>query len=263
MLNDDSIVKLVDYVNAKDCFPNSSIGGGVCYFLIDRDYHGLCTVTNVSNNSESSSLRSLSDHGVFIRFNKAVSILNKIILHNEKTVDSLVLSRNPFGLPTSFRGTEDVNDDTDLIVKTSDGLKHCSMNDVTQGKEYIDKYKVFLSRSIAEHAGEPNKDGTFTVVSSCGILKPFEICSDSYLILFVTEKQDEAESYFKYLKTKFYRFLLLLSITSISLSRDKFQFIPIQDFSHPYSDDDLNLKYGLSDEEISFIDSLIKEKVRS
>ena len=186
MLNDDSIVKLVDYVNAKDCFPNSSIGGGVCYFLIDRDYHGLCTVTNVSNNSESSSLRSLSDHGVFIRFNKAVSILNKIILHNEKTVDSLVLSRNPFGLPTSFRGTEDVNDDTDLIVKTSDGLKHCSMNDVTQGKEYIDKYKVFLSRSIAEHAGEPNKDGTFTVVSSCGILKPFEICSDSYLILFVT-----------------------------------------------------------------------------
>lgn len=28
MLNNDSISKLVDYVNAKDCFPNLSIGGG-------------------------------------------------------------------------------------------------------------------------------------------------------------------------------------------------------------------------------------------
>lgn len=261
MLNDDSIVKLVDFVNAKDCFPNLSIGGGICYFLIDRDYHGLCSVTNITNSSESITFRSLSDHGVFIRYNEAIPILKKIGLRNEKTVDSLVISRNPFGLPTSFEGSDDSTIDTNLVVKTSNGLKYCSIDEITQGKEIINKFKVYLSRSTAEHAGEPSKDGTFTVISSCGLLKPFEICSDSYLILFVCDSQSEAESYLKYLKTKFYRFLLLLSLTSISISRDKFQFIPIQDFSHTYTDADLNAKYGLTDEEVAFIDGLIKEKV--
>lgn len=72
---------------------------------------------------------------------------------------------------------------------------------------------------------------------------------------------DYIRNYISYLNTKFYRFLLLLAISSIHLSKEKFQFIPIQDFSHPYTDDDLNQKYGLSEEEIAFIDGLIKEKV--
>ena len=260
MLNDDSIVKLVDFVNAKDCFPNLSIGGGVCYFLIDRDYHGPCSITNISNSKESTSFRSLSEHGVFIRYNEAVPILNKVSLHHEDTVDSFVVSRNPFGLSTSFRGEESRRSDSDLAVKTSDGMKYCSKDDVTLGNELIDKYKVYLSRSTAEHAGEPSKDGTFTVISSCGILNPYEICSDSYLVIFASESLSEAESYLSYLKTKFYRFLLLLSITSISISRDKFQFVPVQDFNHLFTDTDLNDKYGLSDEEVTFIDSLIKKK---
>lgn len=99
------------------------------------------------------------------------------------------------------------------------------------------------------------------MISTCCILKPYEICSDSYLVIFVADFEQVAKSYLSYMKTKFYRFLLLLSLTSISISRDKFQFIPIQDFNHPYTDDDLNQKYGLSDEEIAFIDELIKEKV--
>ena len=187
--------------------------------------------------------------------------MNKVALHKEKTVDTFVVSRNPFGLPTSFRGAESRKSDSDLIVKTSDGIKYCSKDEVTLGIELIKKYKVYLSRSTAEHAGEPSKDGRFTVISSCGILNPLEICSDSYLIIFSSDSLSEAESYLSYLKTKFYRFLLLLSITSISISRDKFQFIPTQNFTCHFTDSDLNIKYGLSDEEIAFIDSMIKEKV--
>lgn len=262
MLADDSIVKLVDFVNAKDCFPNLSIGGGICYFLIDRDYHGPCTVINCSEGKESTSFRSLSDHGVFIRYNNAIPILNKVKLFNEDTLNSVVMSRNVFGLTSSFRGQETKDSEHPISVKSSGGISYCSIDDIKQGHEYVGQYKVVLSYLTAEHAGEPAKDGRFSVISTSQILNPGEICTESYLVLYATESLNEANCFMTYLKTKFFRFLLLLSISSIHLSKDKFQFVPIQEFSHPYSDDDLNAKYGLSNDEIGFIDSMIKEKVR-
>lgn len=61
-----------------------------------------------------------------------------------------------------------------------------------------------------------------------------------------------------YVKTKFFRFLLLQSLTSINISKDKFQFIPIQDFSKLWTDEELYAKYGLTDDEIAFIESMIR-----
>ena len=69
----------------------------------------------------------------------------------------------------------------------------------------------------------------------------------------------EAINIRKYLATKFARFLLLQSISSINISRDKFRFIPVQDFSKVWTDDLLYKKYNLSENEISFIESIIKE----
>ena len=261
MLSDDSIVKLVDFVNAKDCFPNLSIGGGICYFLIDRDYHGLCTVINCSEGKESSSFRSLSDHGVFIRYNEAMPILNKVKLFGENTLNNVVMSRNVFGLTSSYRGQDAKDAEHQISVKSSGGISYCSIDDIKQGHEYVGLYKVVLSYLTAEHAGEPAKDGRFTVISTSQILNPDEVCTESYLVLYATASLTEANNFMTYLKTKFFRFLLLLSISSIHLSKDKFQFVPIQDFKHPHTDDDLAAKYGLSDEEVAFIDSMIKEKV--
>ena len=39
MIKDRRIKVLHDYINASDCFPNVSIEGGVCYFLLDRTYN--------------------------------------------------------------------------------------------------------------------------------------------------------------------------------------------------------------------------------
>lgn len=36
MLSDKHLVKIVDFTNAKDCFPGVSLGGGVCYFLLEQ-----------------------------------------------------------------------------------------------------------------------------------------------------------------------------------------------------------------------------------
>ena len=47
MMQDTHITKLVDFANAKDCFPQNSISGGVCFFLRERDRTGDCEFTNI------------------------------------------------------------------------------------------------------------------------------------------------------------------------------------------------------------------------
>ena len=90
------------------------------------------------------------------------------------------------------------------------------------------------------------------------VLSPKEICTQSYLVGGVFETQEEAENYLSYLRTAFVRILMLPTLTSQDLSADKFQFVPVQDFSHPWTDEMLYEKYGLKDEEIAFIESMIR-----
>lgn len=81
MLNDDSIEKLVDFVNSADCFAGVNIAGGLCYFLRNNDYHGDCVIENKNANSHILSIRrKLNEHNVFVRSNVAVKILQKTAL---------------------------------------------------------------------------------------------------------------------------------------------------------------------------------------
>lgn len=129
---------------------------------------------------------------------------------------------------------------------------------VTTGEELVDKYKVVISKVTSEHAGEPDKSGMFKVLSTLKLLNPNEICTDSYLVAFNTSNKGECYNAGTYFCTKFFRFLLLQAVSSINLSKDKFQFIPKQDFSKPWTDEELYAKYNLTQEEIDFIDSMIK-----
>ena len=61
-----------------------------------------------------------------------------------------------------------------------------------------------------------------------------------------------------YVKTKTFRFLLLQALTSIHITKDSFQFVPLQDFSHPWTDAMLYKKYGLDPKEIEFIEGMIR-----
>ena len=68
----------------------------------------------------------------------------------------------------------------------------------------------------------------------------------------------ECESICSYLKTKFARFMLSLAKTSQHATGKTYRFVPMQDFSKPWTDAELYKKYGLTDEEIAFIESTIK-----
>ena len=160
-------------------------------------------------------------------------------------------------MPSSARGSE-IKDN--ITLYSSGGIGYINRSDVIQGHSIIDKYKVMISKVTSEHAGEPDKNGMFTVLSTIKLLKPFEVCTDSYLIAFVSDMETEAKNFVKYMHTKFFRFLLLQAVSSINLSKDKFQFIPMLDFNKTWTDEMLYSKYNISEAERLFIESVIKEK---
>ena len=257
MLTGGKIECIVDYPNAKDCFPGVSLGGGVCYFLWNREYNGDCLFTNVNNGKSTTLMRKLDEFPVFVRYNEAVGIIHKVLGKNEKSMVSLASSLSPFGIGSSERGTP-IKKDNDIILFSSKGLGYYPREKIKQGKEYLGKYNIMISKVTSEHAGEPSKDGMFKVISKMQILKPFEACTFSYFLIGNFDSYEESENCLKYLSTKFARFLLLQAISSINISKDKFRFVPVQDFSKPWADEELYKKYDLTDEEIAFIESMIK-----
>ena len=109
MLNDKHLRIIHDFPETSDCFPGINIRGGVCYFLWNRDQQGNCMEYNHKGNIISSFWeRPLleGDATTFIRYNEAISILNKVRSFNEETMDKRVQSRLPFGIPSNFENYE-------------------------------------------------------------------------------------------------------------------------------------------------------------
>jgi len=257
MLSDKRICTIIDYVNAKDCFPGVSLGGGVCYFLWESNYNGKCKVVNIDNSKRHESYRSLNEFDVFVRQGRAIEILRKIREKDKSCISSLVSSRNPFGFPTSARGkNHDFNNA--LTLHSSQGVSYIEQDKLIKGHDQISKYKVMISRVTSEHAGEPDKSGQMKIISRIKILPPNNICTDSYLIIGGSDNQNKAQNLYSYLTTKFARFFILQAVTSINLSKDKFMFVPIQDFSESWTDEKLYKKYSLDEKEIEFIESMIR-----
>jgi len=257
MLNDRKILKLTDYINAKECFPGISLGGGVCYFLWDRQYDGECEFTNIINGKIFTEKRALNEFPIFVRYNNAIDIVKKVMNDNFVSLSESVSSRNPFGLSSATRGSKNTFIDS-IYLYSSEGISYIKGNLVDQGHDLLTKYKVMISKVTSEHAGEPDKNGQMKIISRIQILKPKEVCTDSYLVIGNYKTRKEAENLNSYLKTRFARFLLLQAISSINLSKDKFFFIPKLNYSEEWTDEKLFKKFKISKDEISFIESLIK-----
>ena len=261
MLQDRRIVRLVDYSNAKDCFSGISLGGGVCYFLWSRDKNTDCEYTNIHDGIESTQRRNLNEFPVFVRYNEALSIIHKVQNKSASFVSEVMGGRNPFGFESFARGNSSPTDPSDCTLFYSGGIGYVPVSKVTKAKDLVDKYNVMISRATSEHAGEPDNSGMYNVLSVIKVLKPHEVCTDSYLLAYSSNNPNEAENFAGYVRTKFFRFLVLQSVTSISLSKEKFGFVPMLDFKQRWTDEILYERFELSQNEIGFIESMIKEKV--
>lgn len=258
MLHSKQISTIVDYANSADCFPGVNIAGGVCYFLWERDYFGHCMIANVTGDNVSNrELRNLNEFPVLVRNNTALHVIRKVLNYNQKTLNIFVSSYSYFAIRSYERGVKDPQKKDDVILLSSNGKGFYNRNKIEDKKCIIDKWKVVITYAMSG-GNKPTINGDYQVISSLQILAPNEVCTETYLVLNTFNSKNEASNMCSYVKTKIFRFLLLQALSSIHITKDSFQFVPLQDFSHPWTDEMLYKKYGLDENEIAFIESMIR-----
>lgn len=270
MLTDDRIRSIDDYLSASDVFPGVGLKGGICIFLWDRENRGSCRVTTHFNGKHlSTANRKLLEEGadVFIRFNEGLSILKKVMavetgqenllsLPEEKRFDRMVSSRKPFGLETTFKGKPKKKADDDLLIYQNGGTGYVPRKSVSSGTQYIDYWKIYTGRAAP---GTGNKDTyPHRIISTPFIGEPGTISSETYLCIGPLDTQAHAESVLSYLSCKLTRLLILLHKPSQDTTRKVYTFVPTQDWNKKWTDEELYKKYGLSEDEITFIDSMVR-----
>ena len=266
MLEDSHLTELHDFPITDDCFPGVNIRGGICYFLWARDAdnrkNGLRVVTHEKDQfTEIMRPLKYKDNEIFIRYGQALNILSKVDpeSNGEESISKHIAPRKPFGLRTDFVDNGDFSN-----VKTSEKNIKCyakakkivyvSRSQVTAHQEWIDRWKVFMP--YANNIGtELNDDNNNTFVA-----EPGSIGTETFLSVAaeLNYSEKKCQNLSQYLRTKFARFLLSLAKSSQHSTAKTYSFVPMQDFSQSWTDEKLYKKYNLSDEEIAFIESMIK-----
>ena len=219
--------------------------------------HQLCLYTYFDNGEITTQIRTLNEYDVFVRNNKAINIVNKVVIKNEICISGSMSSLGPFGLGTAERGSKEKTNNSYLLLSSA-GKSYIDKSLVNSGLQYIDKWKVIIGKATSAGAATAGKDGLRKVIATLEILEPNAVCTFSYFIGAAFPEKKQADNFRDYLTTKFVRFLLLQCLSSINISKERFRFVPQQDFSKSWTDEELYTKYGLDYEEISFIESTIK-----
>ena len=254
MLNDTRMSKIIDYMDSRDCFPAVDIAGGICYFLWDKQHDGLCEFININKNEKNYTQRKLNDFNIFIRDTVTVAIVRKTQSITSEKFSNIVSTRKPFGLDSKARPTQKGS----LVMMHSEGKGTIELKDIAIGHDYIGKFKVFVSRTSYDHAGQPDREGKRRILSKIEIGKPNDICNETYLAIGPFNTQLEAENVITFLKTKFCRLLIGAISMTQDITKDKYSFVPMQDFNEEWTDEKLYQKYGLDADEIAFIESKIR-----
>lgn len=257
MLTDDRLRIMHDFVNASDCFTGVEIKGGVCYFLWDRDYHGDCTVFSHSGNKIISTMsRPLLEKNcdTFIRYNDAIQILHKVQALQEKTFDTMVSARKPFGFATDFRNyAKNVDMAHCIKLYAQKDIGYISRSQVEKNAEWIDLWKVYIPEAIG--SGNMETDIVKPVLG-----EPQTACTETYVVVSPTTNKAMAENIISYINTKFFHFLLGLKKITQHTTSKTYSFVPMQDFSKTWTDEELYRKYQLNKEETAFIENMIRAK---
>lgn len=257
MLNDKCIQYLYDYPKSRDCFPTVDIAGGICYFLWNSRFTGLTQITNRIGLAQITKERRLNEFDIFVRDNIGIEIVHKIMNTKPSVCSDLVLKVSPFGLRSYVRG-EKKDSDNSVIVVSSGGIGYLPREAVTKNIDVIDKYKVVIGYLNPDRAGVNNSSQGNNVTTKVFVYEPRVVITESYIVIGVFNSKSEANNYASYIKCKLTRMLIYLTLSSIHITQGNFRFVPLQDFTRPWTDADLYAKYNLTDEEIQFIESMIK-----
>ena len=268
MLNDKHIKELHDFLHPEELFPDTNNRGGICYFYrntaYDNTVNNATIITHEGDGKIYTSQRSMKtrDLDIFIRDSKAISILDKVLPLGQEivTFENHISAAKAFGFRTFF-----INDP--LFRKTDEGLQnpikcygrgnkigYVELSEVLSHSEWVNRWKVYVPES--NNIGtELNDDNQNSFVGA-----PNTICTETFLVVGANLNLDreQADNLSNYLRTKFARYLLSLAKVSQHGTAKTYRFVPVQDFSKSWTDTDLYAKYNLTEEESSFIESMIK-----
>jgi site-specific DNA-methyltransferase (adenine-specific) len=255
MLSSTNFRTLVDFTNALEVFPGTQIKGGVCYFLWDKNYDGPCSVTQIEEGNPSEPInRYLNEHGdVFIRFNDATPILEKVLQKVNKFHDETVSSRKPFGILSNFKDYSEKEFKGAIQLYSVDGIKWVKRNTVTSNHEWIDSWKTLVPKAGPGNDGYPHR-----ILGVPLFAPPGSCATETYLVADTFKSQREAENFSLYLKTKFARFMIALVKNTQNLTKSGFRFLPIMDYKKEWTDEALYDFFGIDEKEQKFIDSIVK-----
>lgn len=258
MLADRHLRVMVDFIVDKDAFPNINVNGGVNFFLWDRDNEGDCAITTVERGGVAGPpiSRSLSEFDVFIRRNQSVSILRKVRARSEPTFDAHVSSRKPFGLPTNFFGADAQSKGKPVTLHSSGKVTWVARSEILARSEWVDEWKVLVGRATDGNENYPlpiwDQRGPFTA-------GPGQACTETYLVAAVVGSEAEAENVVAYMRTTFFRFLVSLRKITHDNKAEIFAFVPDLKMDRSWTDDELRDRYRLSDGEVTFMASMIRD----
>jgi len=261
-----------DFEDSSLCFPGVSIMGGVNYFLYDKNYLGKCEYYYHIDSVEESISRcdklDSMNAKIVIRDPKSYSIIQKIVkkeriyYSNEKDNFSGIVSPKDF--------------------YTNKELLTSSWKEYSKEKTSINNIKYYLNKQIhgieygwvrqmdiPKHATTKGKNkvlipaanGSLDVVLGQPFYaEPNSVCSQTYLVIGYDSNfsKTECENIISYIRTQFFRYLVSIKKKTQNGPRGVYQFVPLQDFSHPWTDEMLYKKYDLSADEIAFIESMIR-----
>lgn len=276
MLNDEHFRVMMYEPDASTIFSNAEIKGGVAISMRD-------------------SKKKCGKIGVFTAYTELNSILKKVSTTEEENVklDSIIssqgiyrfsdklfaehpevetLSGNGTGakiiskivdfLPTVFMDAPEAGMTcVKFLAKTKAGRQFKYIRrEYLQDNPYLDTFNVMIPES--------NGSGAFETLVAPLIAAPGEGSADTFISMGMFATEAEAECLRKYIKTKFARALLGVKKVTQHNPKATWEYVPMQDFtaasdinwSKTVSEIDAQLyaKYALTEEEITFIESMIK-----
>lgn len=256
MLEDHRLRVLVDYPKLYEAFPGVKIRGGVSYFLWSRDYDGPCSVQTMWDGKPQGEPvdRYLDQFDVLVRSNQAVPILEKVQAQGEPTLDEQVSSRKPFGLATNYPGrTTKSGMKQPVLLFANQRTAWVDLEMLPSNQHLVDRWKVFMTRVQGTSAAVETMFLRPPVIG-----EPGTACTETYVIAGVFDSQSEAESLASYLRSRFVRFLVSLRKSTQDATKHVYGFVPVQSWDQTWTDKDLYEKYGLSNEEIEYIESIVR-----
>jgi len=257
MLSDRRMRAIVDYPKLYEGFPGVKIRGGISYFLWDREYNGPCSVQTIWDGQPTGPAvaRYLDAYDVLVRRNEAVPILEKVRAKGEPTLDARVSSGKPFGLRTFFHGKADAKGlKKPVKLFGSQRVSWVERTDIPVNSDWIDEWKVLMTAVQGTSAAIETK-----FLSKPIIAEPGTACTETYLVAGHFDSEDEAKNYATYLRTRFVRFLVSLRKATQHATRDVYAFVPDLPLNQEWTDAKLYKRYGLTQDEIAFIESQVAE----